>query len=179
MTNNELPNQDYIEQWSEDGISQLYDFMQSFQPNFQTTRKNDFFILAQEYQHTIDTEQNPDFRNIMGLDGESTLNKVASQQITFRRLALITDRLFILSKFDDARIITDDYDRTALITGLFDSFAFSQLDDKDLLSVELIEPQFLRPRLDIKSETIAAADRVIVPVGSISARIYDPEELFQ
>lgn len=177
MSVDKVPNDDYISKWSDNGIDMLYEFMQSEQLALQTLNPRDPFILAQGFQQTLDATESADFREIMGVNGERTLNESAVKTLTCQRLAIITDRLFTLEAIDEDEFITGDYDKTVLITGLFREFQFGRTDDKDRLSVELVDPQFLRPRLDIRSELFARADRFLVPVESITARLYDPLEL--
>jgi len=180
----EIPSDDYIKKWTEDGINQLFDFMESFQPNLQTTKTNDPFILAQQFQHTMDKERDPYFRKIMGNAGEETLNKLIPKQITYR-LSLVTDRLIVLTMRDDG-LHVDDYRTNTFVTGELDEFVFEDTEkttyaEKDRLSVKLIRPEFLFPRSsEFRSGakptiSVNSASKYAIPVESVRGRLFDPE----
>lgn len=194
MANNELPNDDQMSKWSERGLNQLYGFMNSFQPTFQTRESNDPILLAQEFQKTIDAERNEHFRKIMGTVGEETLNGIAPNQIAYRHLAIITSRLIVLTEQDGEVNISDYNDTKTMVTGMFDRFVFedaelSQHADKDWIAVKLIKPEFLFAKSRKISIGLFDADKSLIPVSSnseltipvdaVQGRIYDPEVLFQ
>lgn len=194
MTNKELPSDDGISKWTEYGLSQLYEFLSSFQPTFRTRESHDPIQLAQEFQETIDAAHDEQFRKIMGSAGEETLNSIAPNQIAYRHLAIITNRLIVLTE-ENGKVNINDYDNTStLVTGLFDRFAFEDAEhtqhaEKDWLAVKLVKPEFLfaqsrkiSTRLFDANKNLIPVDsnsELTIPVESVQGRVYDPESLFQ
>lgn len=194
MERNDIPSDDKISKWTERGLSQLYGFMSSFQPTFQTRESNDPILLAQEFQRTIDAESNEHFRKIMGTAGEETLNTIAPHQITFRHLAIITSRLIVLNEEDGELSVSDYSDTNTMVTGVFDRFAFEDAEslhhaDRDWIAVKLIKPDFLFAQsrkvsmgfFDAEKDLIpvSSTSELTIPVDAVQGRLYDPETLFQ
>lgn len=194
MERNEIPSDDNISKWTERGLSQLYGFMSSFQPTFQTRESNDPILLAQEFQRTIDAERDEHFRRIMGTAGEETLNTIAPNQIAYRHLAIITSRLIVLNEIDGEVNVSDYNDTRTMVTGIFDRFAFEDAEqsnhaDRDWIAVKLIKPEFLFAKSRKIAIGLFDADKSLIPVDSTSeltipvdavqGRLYDPETLFQ
>lgn len=179
MAAKEIPSSgDYIEKWSDEGIDQLHDYLTAFRPTLQTVETEDIFALAQRYQHDMDREESKAIRLEMGLYGAKELNDHIPDEMADRRLAIIARRLFALTGSDDD---TERY-MTALsqpvfVSGIFDSFVVGSSDNKDRISVELVYPKFLKPRLDRQTKRFATVDRFAIPVEALSARIYEPTEL--
>lgn len=175
MTNYEnCSNDNNSNEWREERISELFSYMVRSLPILESTVKRDPFILAQEFQKTIDIADDPDFRVIMGDAGKDELNNCMPTAILERRLAVVANRLFALSKDD----IVADYDKPVLFSGYFDEFIFGHSDDKDRLFAQFVEPRFLRPHLDMESREFAMANAFAIPVESIRARVYDPDTFF-
>lgn len=194
MANNEIPSDDNISRWTDYGLNQLYGFMSSFQPTFQTRESNDPILLAQEFQRTIDAERDEQFRKIMGNAGEETLNSIAPNQIAYRHLAIITSRLIVLTEEDGELSVSDYSDTNTMVTGLFDRFAFEDAEslrhaDKDWIAVKLVKPEFLFAKsrkvsiglFDAEKDLIpvSSTSELTIPVEAVQGRIYDPETLFQ
>ncbi len=161
-------------EWREEKISELFSYMIKSLPILESTVKRDPFILAQEFQKTIDVADNPEFRVIMGDAGKDELNNCMPTAILERRLAVVTNRLFALYE----EKVVADYDKPVLFSGYFDEFIFGHSDDKDRLFAQFVEPRFLRPHLDIESKEFATANTFAIPVESIRARVYDPDTFF-
>jgi len=193
MENREVSNQDHLKQWTEYGINQLYQFMESFQPTFHTSRSNDPILLAQELQETIDHTEDPHIRKIMGTAGEEMLQSVAPRQIAYRHLAISTNRLIILSN-EDGELNIDDYTTNTLVTGLFERFVFEDADkeahaERDWIAIKMTKPEFLfakSKKIAVKlfdaSKSllpVSAHSELTIPVDAVKGQIYDPETLFR
>lgn len=191
MTASERPNHDSSESWTEQDIYQLYQYMDATQPTFQSSTSHDPFVLAQDFQHTMDGAHDPDMRKIMGEAGEEILNKLAPNQLTYRHLAIMTSRLIVLSEPDGE--IIGDYATKTLVTGLFDRFAFEGVDqepyvEKDWLAVKLVKPEFLFAKsrkialelFDADKDLIGveSGSRLTIPVQAVQGQVYNPERLF-
>lgn len=191
MTTNEFSHGSHSEQWTQEDAYQLYKYMDSTRPTFQTRKSRDPIVLAQEFQHTIDSATDSAVRRIMGSAGEETLNQIAPNQITYRHLAIVTDRLIVLSA-PTGRVI-GDYATKTLVTGLFDRFAFEDAEhqdhvDSDWIAVKLTKPSFLYAEsreialelFDADKELVAVAadNELTIPVAAVRGQVYDPETLF-
>lgn len=148
-------------------------YLELHRPTLLTDSKHDPFTLAQLFQKDISLEQGEELQLLMGNSGKKELNKVVPSEMTSNRLAILTKRLFAMIENDEYGR-AEDYTLPVLVTGRFDKFSFKEADDEKLLLAELTEPQFLRPRLDRELEEFAGTHRLIIPVGDISARLYDP-----
>lgn len=191
MASSEVPAQDSSESWTENDAYQLYRYMDTEQPNFRSSRTNDPFMLARDLQQTIDSTEDKHMRLIMGEAGEDILNnKVAPQQLTYRHLAIMTERLIILSGHDDGNF--DEHISRTLVTGLFGQFKFETSTqpyaDKDFLAVRLVKPDFLvaqskKVALELfdaskRLVSVASSDELAIPVDAIRGQAYNPTSLF-
>lgn len=176
MANSEhlSPDDDFTRE-VEDGIAMFASYLELHRPTLLTNEKRDPFTLAQTFQADISREKGADLQLLMGSAGRQELNKIIPNNMLVHRLAILTHRLFAMIE-DDEYGHAEDYNLPVLVTGLFDKFSFKEADDEKLILAELTEPVFLRPRLDRSVEEFAGTSRLLIPVGDISARLYDPFE---
>lgn len=160
---------------NDDMIFGIVEFLNKPTSDYIKLERNDPLELAQQFQHTVESVSDAETALEIGTYGAQKLNRVVPTRMLANRLALVTETLYALSDWEDDGKHSVQADCNITVSGLFDRFSFNAHDDRPHqdISLELIRPRFLAPRID-RQIRLPHVSRLSIPVSAVLARMYEP-----